>query len=121
MATDMQAEAIVNVAELYAPENETIGERLRHMRDRRMRREGRAQWSLRAVEERTGIAKNRLSDLERDATDIRGTELVLLAQLYDVSSDYILGLRDTPPYLRDSASRLSDLLDLTDPNLADCV
>jgi transcriptional regulator with XRE-family HTH domain len=102
MSSDMQTEDDVTV--IY-DRQETMGERLRWLRSRNGRAGTRRDWSLRAIEEATGIKKSRLSQLELDVAEyVRPDEIVQLARLYRVSSDYILGLKATPPYLRGSTA-----------------
>jgi transcriptional regulator with XRE-family HTH domain len=103
MSSDMKTEDDVTV--LYDRTRETMGERLRWLRSRNARINRKKDWSLRAIEAQTGITKTRLSQLELDDVEfVRQSEIVQLARLYRVSSDYILGLKATPPYLRGSGA-----------------
>ncbi len=67
----------------------TLGERLRKARDKRG-------WSQLYVSKVTKISNTVLSNYERNYRDPDSETLTKLAELYDVSVDYLVGLTDIP-------------------------
>lgn len=67
-----------------------LGTKLRKEREKR-------NWSQKYVAEKVGISSNAvLSHYERGVRDLNTKTLKKLARLYDVSSDYLIGLTDDP-------------------------
>jgi len=64
-----------------------IGERLRDLREEKC-------LSLYELSKRTGISKSALQRWENDLCDIKASYLKTLAIFFDVSVDYLLGLKD---------------------------
>ncbi|KIL78043.1 helix-turn-helix domain-containing protein [Bacillus badius] len=67
----------------------TLGKRLKKEREKR-------NWSQKYVAERIGITNAVLSNYERDYRDPDTETLKKMADIYDVSTDYLLGLSDSP-------------------------
>lgn len=65
----------------------SLGKRLKHEREKRS-------WSQKYVAEKIGITNTVLSNYERDYRDPDTETLRRLAELYEVTTDYLLGLTD---------------------------
>lgn len=66
----------------------TLGKRLKEEREKR-------KWSQKFVAEKLGITNTVLSNYERDYRDPDTENLKKLAELYEVSTDYLLGRETT--------------------------
>src|SRR5258708_39209888 len=77
------------------PEKAFLGERLRHARERR----GLSRFKL---PRRIGTGINQVTRYENGQAEPSSTLLKRLAHSLDVTSDYLLGLADTPTQLRTS-------------------
>ncbi|MEK5068059.1 helix-turn-helix domain-containing protein [Sporosarcina sp. FSL K6-1508] len=64
----------------------SLGKRLKNEREKR-------KWSQKYVAERVGITNTVLSNYERDYRDPDTDMLAKLAELYEVATDYLLGVR----------------------------
>ncbi|MED3549994.1 helix-turn-helix transcriptional regulator [Cytobacillus praedii] len=69
----------------------SIGEIIKELR-------GKKNWSLRELEKRTGINYSVLSRIESGKRPVTDQELNLFADLFDITTDYLLG-RSTEPDL----------------------
>lgn len=69
----------------------SLGKRLKYEREKR-------NWSQKYVADKIGITNTVLSNYERDYRDPDTTTLKKLADLYEVSTDYLLGKTDKPTY-----------------------
>lgn len=69
--------------------SKNIGERIRDLRNMR-------EWSLRELENRTGINYSVLSRIESGKRPVTDQELNVFADLFDVSTDFLLGRIDQP-------------------------
>jgi len=65
----------------------SAGERIRYLRNKR-------EWSLRELEKRTGINYSVLSRIESGKRAITDEEIKIFSDIFDVSSDFILGRID---------------------------
>lgn len=65
----------------------SAGERIRYLRNKR-------EWSLRELEKRTGINYSVLSRIESGKRAITDEEIKIFSDIFDVSSDFILGRTD---------------------------
>ncbi|KYD03486.1 hypothetical protein B4102_3404 [Heyndrickxia sporothermodurans] len=69
----------------------SLGSRLKKEREKR-------KWSQIAVAKKIGITNAVLSNYERDVRDPDTETLRKFAELYEVSSDYLLGRKEDPTY-----------------------
>ena len=76
-------------------EHTVLGERLHTMR----RRQNLSQSDLAA---KTGVTVTTISGIESRGVDVRGSTLMVLAQVLEVSADYLLGICDDPEPCRTS-------------------
>jgi transcriptional regulator with XRE-family HTH domain len=76
-------------------EHTVLGERLHTMR----RRKNLSQSELAA---KAGVTVTTISGIESRGVDVRGSTLTVLAQVLDVSADYLLGICDDPEPCRTS-------------------
>lgn len=65
----------------------SVGERIRYLRNQK-------EWSLRELEKRTGINYSVLSRIESGKRAITDEEIKIFSDIFDVSSDFILGRTD---------------------------
>lgn len=65
----------------------SAGERIRYLRNKK-------EWSLRELERRTGINYSVLSRIESGKRAITDEEIKIFSDIFDVSSDFILGRTD---------------------------
>lgn len=72
----------------------SLGKRLKYEREKR-------NWSQKYVADKVGITNTVLSNYERDYRDPDTDTLRKLSDLYEVSSDYLLGRTDDPAYSND--------------------
>jgi transcriptional regulator with XRE-family HTH domain len=66
-----------------------IGEKIKDLRNEK-------DWSLRELENRTGINYSVLSRIESGKRPLTDQEVIIFADLFDVSSDFLLGRIDQP-------------------------
>jgi transcriptional regulator with XRE-family HTH domain len=76
-------------------EHTVLGERLHTVR----RRQNLSQSDLAA---KAGVTVTTISAIESRGVDVRGSTLTVLAQVLDVSTDYLLGICDDPEPCRTS-------------------
>lgn len=72
----------------------TLGQRLRKARENKG-------WSQTYVCKKLGISNSTLSGYERDYREPDADMITTLANLYDVSTDYLLGKTNNPTYRKD--------------------
>lgn len=65
--------------------------RLRALREER-------NYSRKEIAELLGVTKTQISDLENGKTTTSMVRLVMLAEYYKVSTDYLLGITDDPTW-----------------------
>jgi transcriptional regulator with XRE-family HTH domain len=63
----------------------TIGERIKNLREKR-------DWSQRELASRTKLHTSVLNRIENDLRPVKDEELVIFAEIFDVTSDYLLGI-----------------------------
>jgi transcriptional regulator with XRE-family HTH domain len=80
------------------PQDLTMGERLKDLRERKTSRAGRSKYpSTAEVASATGLGAGTINALENNANDNpRAATLINLARYYGVTTDYILGLSSEP-------------------------
>jgi transcriptional regulator with XRE-family HTH domain len=66
-----------------------IGEQIIHLREKR-------NWSQRELARRSGINVSVMNRIEKGIRPVTDQEIKLLADLFDVSTDYLLGVVDSP-------------------------
>jgi len=75
----------------------TLGQRLRFAR-------GRKGWSQNLVCQKLGISNSGLSGYERDYREPDAETLKKLADIYEVSVDYLLGRTDNPNHIAENSN-----------------
>lgn len=89
----------------------SIGSRIKKLRDNRG-------WTLIDLGDRAKINKSVLSRIESGKRPVQAEELRIFAQLFNVSSDYLLGRTDDPlKSLSQETKDVLDNLDLTDEEI----
>ncbi len=64
-----------------------LAERIKYLRESN-------EMTLMALSEQTGISKSTISRWENDEADIRGDNLIVMANYFKVTTDYLLGVTD---------------------------
>jgi len=88
----------------------SLGSRLKKEREKR-------NWSQKYVAEKIGITNTVLSNYERDYRDPDTETLKKLSDLYEVSTDYLLGRTDDPAYKHNDSDEEEFQKFIKDPEL----